>query len=143
MQRLHLHNLRVAREASHRLCPGLVKALHTPKLDDWVNKLAEGQITQYEFQTEICGDSPLHYREIVQAYLDNVGREPEPEMLTHLGEMVESGEKSLPDVIAEVKRSPEASEWAQVKWLVELTEALIHHDKPSVGLHEGGQNLKP
>jgi len=111
--RLHMHNLRVAREVSHSLCPGLTLTMHTAKIDEWVNKLAEAQITQTEFQNEICGDNPLHVREIVQAHLDYVGREPEEEALKLLSTQVENGEKTLPEVIESVRTSPEAGEWAQ------------------------------
>lgn len=44
--------------------------------------------SQAEFQQEICGDNPLHYREIVQAHLDFLGREPESEELQKLGDQV-------------------------------------------------------
>ena len=111
--RLHMHNLRVAREVSHSLCPSMALTMHTAKIDEWVNKLAEGQITQTEFQTEICGSNPLHVREIVQAHIDYVGREPEQEALEMLSEQVQKGERTLPEVIESVRTSPEASEWAQ------------------------------
>ncbi len=45
-QRLHLQNMRIAREVSHRLCPEMAKAMHTAKFEDWVHKLATSQITQ-------------------------------------------------------------------------------------------------
>jgi len=37
--RLHTHNLRVAREVSHSLCPSMTLTMHTAKIDEWVNKV--------------------------------------------------------------------------------------------------------
>ena len=54
------------------------------------------QVSQLEFQQEMCGDKPLHTREIEAIYLELLGRAPEPEGLKHYEKVLSCARSSPP-----------------------------------------------
>eukprot|EP00286_Rhodomonas_abbreviata_P025352 CAMPEP_0181296786 /NCGR_PEP_ID=MMETSP1101-20121128/4890_1 /TAXON_ID=46948 /ORGANISM="Rhodomonas abbreviata, Strain Caron Lab Isolate" /LENGTH=137 /DNA_ID=CAMNT_0023401675 /DNA_START=1 /DNA_END=411 /DNA_ORIENTATION=+ len=87
--------------------------LHQDKFDDWVQRLADNQISQAEFKESMCGEDPLHRREIQEMFLQHTGREPEDPDMEKFVKDLEEGETTLREIEAAILASDEAQDWAQ------------------------------